>query len=203
MPRDAKGEVGRGRAAAAIHRVGDVLDLVARVVAGSGLVAMVIVIALQVLYRYVLDQSLAWTEEISRFLLVLVSFLAITVAHRRLMHAGYSSAVTKLPTSVRRALIIGVDLISVAFFAVVGLSSRNLIEVGLDSQAPATGLPMAGIYLVFPVFAVLGVVFSLEHIAIHLTGGEDVLLAADEDRAVADEAAAATEDLPAAERSRA
>jgi TRAP-type C4-dicarboxylate transport system permease small subunit len=179
----------------------DGVDLVARIVAGAGLIGMVVVITLQVLFRYFLDQSLAWTEEISRFLFIITSFIAITVAHRRQMHAGYSSLVTKLPTAVRRAVIIGVDLVSIAFFVVVGLSSRNLIKVGFDSLAPATGIPMAWIYLVFPVFAVLGVVFSVEHIMIHLTGGADVLLSADEDRAVAEEAAGAIGDGPTDGRS--
>jgi TRAP-type C4-dicarboxylate transport system permease small subunit len=192
---------GQGRAATAFHRIADGVDLVARIVAGAGLIGMVVVITLQVLFRYFLDQSLAWTEEISRFLFIITSFIAITVAHRRQMHAGYSSLVTKLPTAVRRAVIIGVDLVSIAFFVVVGLSSRNLIKVGFDSLAPATGIPMAWIYLVFPVFAVLGVVFSLEHIMIHLTGGADVLLSADEDRAVAEEAAGAIGDGPTDGRS--
>ncbi|MGV0745059.1 TRAP transporter small permease [Mycolicibacterium sp. XJ870] len=179
----------------------DGLDAVARVVAGAGLIGMVVVITLQVLFRYFLDQSLAWTEEVSRFLFIFTSFIAITVAHRRQMHAGYSSLVTKLPVGVRRIVIIGVDLVSIAFFVVVGLSSRKLIDIGIDSTAPATGMPMAWIYLVFPVFAVLGVVFSIEHIALHLRAGADDLLSADEDRAVAEEAAGAIGDGPEHERS--
>lgn len=196
MTPDGQAEQHQGRAATAFHRLTDGIDLVARIVAGAGLIGMVVVITLQVLFRYFLDQSLAWTEEISRFLFILTSFIAITVAHRRQMHAGYSSLVTKLPTGIRRTVIIGVDLISIAFFVVVGLSSRKLIEVGFDSLAPATGIPMAWIYLVFPVFAALGIVFSLEHIVVHLSGGADVLLSADEDRAVAAEAAGAVGNGP-------
>jgi TRAP-type C4-dicarboxylate transport system permease small subunit len=181
----------------AFHRVCDGLDLFARVIAGAGLIGMVVVITLQVLFRYFLNQSLAWTEEMSRFLFVITCLIAITVAHRRQMHAGYSSLVTKLPIPVRRTLIIAVDLISIAFFVVVGFSSRPLIEIGFESLAPATGIPMAWIYLVFPLFGLLGVVFSIEHIVLHLHGGADVLLSADEDRAVADEMAAAIGDEPA------
>lgn len=168
------------------------LDLTARIIAGAGLIGMVVVITLQVLFRYFLDQSLAWTEEASRFLFVITSFIAITVAHRRQMHAGYSSLVTRIPVALRRIVILGVDVISIAFFVVVAVSSQPLIEVGFESLAPATGIPMAWIYLVFPLFAFLGVVFSIEHIVMHLRGGADVLLSADEDRAVAEEAAAAS-----------
>ncbi len=189
------------RSYTAFRRFTDGLDAVARVVAGAGLIGMVVVITLQVLFRYFLDQSLAWTEEVSRFLFILTSFIAITVAHRRQMHAGYSSLVTKLPVTVRRIVIIGVDLVSIAFFVVVGLSSRKLIDIGFDSTAPATGMPMAWIYLVFPVFAVLGVVFSIEHIVLHLRAGADNLLSADEDRAVAEEAAGAIGNGPDHERS--
>ncbi|MGV9798440.1 TRAP transporter small permease [Mycobacterium sp. NPDC003449] len=184
----------RNQAVGAFGRFADGVDMVARAVAAAGLVGMIVVITLQVLFRYFLDQSLAWTEEISRFLFIAASFIAITVAHRRQMHAGYSSLVTKFPVPVRRIVILAVDAISIAFFVVVGLSSRNLIEIGFDSKAPATGMPMAWIYFVFPVFAVLGVVFSLEHIVMHLRGGADELLSADEDRAVAEEAAGAIGD---------
>jgi TRAP-type transport system small permease protein len=176
--------------AAALHRAGDAVDLAARVVAGLGLVGMIVVILLQVLFRYFLDQSLAWTEEVSRFLFVLTSMVAIPVAHRRAMHAGYASLVQRLSLGVRRTVILGVDLVSIAFYVVVGVSSRNLIEVGFDSTAPATGMDLGWIYLVFPVFAVLGVVFSLEHLVDHATGEAGSLISADEDRAVAEEAAA-------------
>lgn len=169
----------------------DGLDLAARLIAGAGLIGMVAVITLQVLFRYFLDQSLAWTEEVSRFLFIVASFIAITVAHRRQLHAGFSSLVTKLPVAARRTVIIGVDVVSIAFFVVVGLSSRNLIEIGFDSLAPATGIPMAWVYFVFPVFAMLGIVFSVEHIVLHLRGDADELLSADEDRAVAEEASGA------------
>lgn len=191
----------QSRSVTVFRRMTDGLDLVARVVAGAGLIGMVLAITLQVLYRYFLDQSLAWTEEVSRFLFIFTSFIAITVAHRRQMHAGYSSLVTKLPLAVRRVVIIGVDMVSIAFFVVVGLSSRNLIEIGFDSKAPATGMPMAWIYFVFPVFAALGTVFSLEHIVLHLRGDADELLSADEDRAVAEEAAGVIGDSPAEGRS--
>lgn len=170
-------------------RTCDRLDLIARVIAGAGLVGMVVVITLQVLFRYFLDQSLAWTEETSRFLFVVTSFIAITVAHRRQMHAGYSTLVTKLPNAVRRIVIMIVDLICVAFFVVIAVSSMPLIENGFESLAPATGIPMAWVYLVFPLFAFFGVVFSVEHLVLHLRGDADNLLSADEDRAVADEAA--------------
>ncbi|CAN5674217.1 hypothetical protein BH11ACT6_BH11ACT6_40440 [soil metagenome] len=179
------------------HRVCGWLDLLARIIAGAGLIGMVLAITLQVLFRYFLDQSLAWTEEASRFLFVFTSFIAITVAHRRQMHAGYSSLVTKLPITPRRLVILGVDVISIVFFVVVAISSQPLIEVGFESLAPATGIPMAWIYLVFPLFAFFGVVFSIEHIVVHLRGGADVLLSADEDRAVAAEAAAAIGDTTA------
>lgn len=175
-------------------QVCDGLDLVARIIAGAGLIGMVVVITLQVLFRYFLDQSLAWTEETSRFLFVFTSFIAITVAHRRQMHAGYSSLVVKFPVPVRRIVIIAVDVISIAFFVVVAVSSQPLIEVGFESMAPATGIPMGLIYFVFPLFAFFGVVFSIEHILKHLRGDADELLSADEDRAVTAEAAAAAGD---------
>lgn len=171
-----------------LSRVAAALDLVARLAAGAGMVGIIVVIALQVVFRYFLDQPLAWTEEVSRFLFILTSFLAITIAHRRAMHAGYTSVVARMPAAGRRASVLFADVVGVAFYLIVGFSSRNLIEVGLESTAAATGIPMAIVYLVFPLTALLGTVFCLEHLIDHANGDAEDLVTADDQRA-AEEAA--------------
>jgi hypothetical protein len=43
---------------------------------------MTVVVAVQVFFRYVLNQSLFWSEELARYLLVWLSFLGASVAYR-------------------------------------------------------------------------------------------------------------------------
>ena len=49
------------------RRFVDVVDRLARVLAATGLATLVVLIVTQVLFRYLVDQSLAWTEATSRY----------------------------------------------------------------------------------------------------------------------------------------
>ncbi|GAB5377996.1 MAG: TRAP transporter small permease [Acuticoccus sp.] len=72
---------------------------------------------LQVFTRYVLNSSLAWTEEIARYLLIAVAFIGAAAATRRGAHIAVE-VVRLLPAGVvRGALLRLADLITFTFFA--------------------------------------------------------------------------------------
>ncbi len=47
---------------------------------------MTLIVAVQVFCRYVLNNSLFWAEELSRYLLAWLTFLGASVAYRRNVH---------------------------------------------------------------------------------------------------------------------
>src|SRR5512138_3192419 len=78
--------------------------------------AMAIIVFLQFFTRYALNDSLAWTEEIARYLLMCVGFLGGGLAVRRYSHIHVEFLYVYMPTSAARILSPTVDVIRIVFF---------------------------------------------------------------------------------------
>jgi TRAP-type C4-dicarboxylate transport system permease small subunit len=131
------------------------------------LVAMVVVIVAQVVFRYALDLSLAWTEEVGRYLFVWVCLFGASLAYRLGQHSGYETLVNALPAAARRAVTTGVHVCVAVFSVVLIVASRELVEAGLGQLTPATQFPIGYVYLAFPLSAVPTLIFVVDAIAKH------------------------------------
>ena len=103
------------------------------------------VVFLQFFTRYVLNDSLGWTEEIARFLLVAVTFLGAIMAVRKQSHIAVELLYRYLPRPARRALQGLVDLGSTAFFAALALWSAQLAGGTLQMMV-SIDVPKAWLY---------------------------------------------------------
>jgi TRAP-type C4-dicarboxylate transport system permease small subunit len=74
------------------------------------------VVFLQFFTRYVLNDSLGWTEEIARFLLIAVTFIGAVMAVRRQSHIAVEVLYRWLSRPVRRVLQTVVDVVGVIFY---------------------------------------------------------------------------------------
>jgi TRAP-type transport system small permease protein len=79
--------------------------------------AMAIIVFLQFFTRYVLNDSLAWTEEIARYLLMCVGLLGGSMAVRRYSHIHVEFMYLYMPGWMAHSLSRLVDVIRVVFFA--------------------------------------------------------------------------------------
>jgi TRAP-type C4-dicarboxylate transport system permease small subunit len=79
--------------------------------------AMAVIVFLQFFTRYALNNSIAWTEEIARYLLMCVAFLAGGLAVRRYSHIHVEFLYVYMPGWLARGLSPLVDVIRVVFFA--------------------------------------------------------------------------------------
>jgi TRAP-type C4-dicarboxylate transport system permease small subunit len=79
--------------------------------------ALAVIVFLQFFTRYALNNSIAWTEEIARYLLMCVAFLGGGLAVRRYSHIHVEFLYMYLPRGVARVLSPTVDVIRVVFFA--------------------------------------------------------------------------------------
>lgn len=64
--------------------------------------AMVGIIFFQVIMRYVFNNSLSWSEEMGKFLFVWISWLGISIGHRRKEHIKITLLVDKLPYKLNK-----------------------------------------------------------------------------------------------------
>jgi len=115
--------------------------------------ALVVVVA--VITRYLLNFPLAWSEEVSRYSFVWLSFLGAEVCLRGEGHIGVDLLVRGLPTNVQRCLDKWGKLLMGVMLLAVLISGIKVTVVAHDQQSPALGIPMSCVYLAVPVGAAL------------------------------------------------
>lgn len=97
--------------------------------------------------RYVLDNSAAWTEEIARYLLIIVTFLGASMAVRRNTHIHVEFLYRYLPAPVGRALSTMVDLVRLAFLGYATWLSIDLVPRMHNLGMTVVDLPMSYVYV--------------------------------------------------------
>lgn len=132
---------------------------------------MTILVFLQVLFRYLFNTPLGWSEEFARFAFVWLSFLGAASLVRSDGHIRVSLVVDWLPDRgwiVARAIQYAGALLCIVIFLVGGL---GLTRAEWSQLAPATQLEMGYVYAVIPVSAVLMLVWVFAAIGRDFSGG--------------------------------
>jgi len=94
---------------------------------GAALMAVIVaVISVGVFKRYVLDSPLVWTEELSTFLFIWVSFLGAAVASSRKKHILVDIFVNRLSPAKRRLAALVLNGLIVLFLALVVIGGIKL-----------------------------------------------------------------------------
>ena len=78
---------------------------------------LAIIVFMQFFTRYVLNNSLSWTEETARYFLILVCFLGSVSAMRRGSHIMIEFFIRALPPRISKAMAVFSELITVVFLA--------------------------------------------------------------------------------------
>src|SRR3954469_11553189 len=77
------------------------------------------IVFLQFFTRYVLNDSLAWTEEIARYGLIWVTFIGAIMVTRRHTHIAVVLLPNLLPARAGRLLLAVVDIVMLAFLGLL------------------------------------------------------------------------------------
>ena len=137
---------------------------------GLGL-GMAVIVAVQVFFRYVLNYSLFWSEELARYILVWLTFLGTSAAYYRHAHPGVDILYSRLPSSGKRVLSVIIDIISIGFFCImVYFGCRFAYDIRLQIS-PALSLPKWIVFSVIPLSGMILVFHALTFLLRDLTGG--------------------------------
>jgi len=128
---------------------------------------MTLVVATQVICRYLLGASLTWSEEASRYLLVWITFLGGSIAFKRGMHTGFDAVLRALSPGARRAARLVTLLAIFTFLVIVGLKGMQLALFNMAQRSPAMRLPMGTVYLAIPTGCLIMLVYAADHL-VHL-----------------------------------
>ncbi len=117
---------------------------------GLGL-SMALVVAMQVFFRYALNHSLFWSEELARFMLVWLSFLGASTAYKRGLHPGVDILTSRLPPVWRNTCSHLVHVVSLALFIVMIVYGVGFAYFIRTQISPALYLPKWTVFAIIPV----------------------------------------------------
>ncbi len=135
--------------AAMFSRFSDSVDRLIQYLVFVIIVGMVTVTTLQVICR-VFFTALAWSEELTRYLLVWGTFFAATMAYKRGNHIAITFLVGLFPRKYQHYFSILTYLISIGFFSVITYYGWQMMKLQVFQISPAMSLPMKYVYSAIP-----------------------------------------------------
>lgn len=125
------------------------------------LAAMVVVIAAQVWYRFILNDPLSWSEEAGRYLFVWITFLGAAAGVRYQVHLGIDLPERLLSPTACRVVVVSVNLIIQAFLLVIIFWGFKILGVVQYQTSPSMNISMRYPYLAVPVGSIFMLINSL------------------------------------------
>lgn len=156
------------------NRVCGVISKISLAIAIVGLIALILAVQLQVVGRYVFNDTPTWTEALALQLVLFITALGVAVGVRDAGHIGLDSLVGLLPEGVRMKIEILIHLLVGLFGAIMVSSGWLWTRMKWSELDPMLGLPAGLDYLALVIAGVLIVLFSFEHV-LALLRGEEVL----------------------------
>jgi TRAP-type C4-dicarboxylate transport system permease small subunit len=126
------------------------------------LAAMACMVFTNVVLRYATNESLVWVEEISRYLMIWITFLGAGLVLRFGGHIAIEDLHDKLPGIGGRILRTAIVVLMMAFFAAMAWNGVAYLEAMQYQTTPVTGVSFAWVYSALPI----GFVLLMVHLAL-------------------------------------
>ncbi|MFZ0727725.1 MAG: TRAP transporter small permease [Desulfobacterales bacterium] len=123
------------------------------------------IVAVQVFSRYVLNNSLFWSEELARFLLVWLTFLGASAAYCRQAHPGVDFLYARVAPALQRIFAIVTHLASLALFTVMIVYGCRFAWFVRLQISPALQIPKWIILAIVPISGLILALHGLTFLA--------------------------------------
>ncbi len=121
------------------------------------MILMVIIVFVQVIFRYILNNSLSWSEELVRYIFIWQVWLGASLGMRINEHIRVDMFVKLLPNVPQKILGILTDLLVLAFYIFLIVYGFKYLQnvIAKDMNSTALKLPLAYVYASLPVGSVI------------------------------------------------
>ncbi len=123
-------------------------------------VLLFFIVALQFFTRYVLNDSLGWTEEIARYLLILLAFVGSVTCVRKGKHIYLEFFYRYLPQGLIKPISTIVELIVFGMFGYMGWLGIELAQKTKSQRMVSLDLPKSVIYYIVVAACIAMAIFA-------------------------------------------
>ena len=131
------------------------------------------VVIVQVFFRYGLNHSLFWSEELARYLLIWLTFLGGAVAYRRGAHPSINLLRGRLSAPLKRYSGIIVHCLCLLFFTILVWYGLEFAYFVKSQTTPSLGLPKWLVFSIIPLSGIIMVLHCLSFISSDISGQRD------------------------------
>jgi len=142
------------------RRVNAVMEKVLLVIGGS----ICIILFAQVLFRY-MGYSLGWSEEVSRHLLVAITFFGGTAAYKRMSFIGLKGIGHSLGRSAQQVIVVALQVATLGCFCILAWFGTEYTIKAWEHTSASLQIPMAIPFAVIPISSVVFIVHVLADMA--------------------------------------
>jgi len=145
-----------------LGRFNGTLGLYTRNFAACLVAVMTAAVLAGVFFRYVLNNSLAWTEDSSILMMIWVAFLIAPYAYRQGSHVGIELLVSSFPKPLFRIIRIATHLLII--WLLIRFMQEAIIYVsrGFNMRANTIPIPIAYFRLIVPVSLGMMILIGIE-----------------------------------------
>jgi TRAP-type C4-dicarboxylate transport system permease small subunit len=125
------------------------------------LAAYFVLVLLQVFFRYVLNESLFWSEEIVRYGLVWGVMLGSALVGYDRAHIRIEVIENFLPPTAKRVVQFVANALTLAFCIILAWTGIDFVDRTWFQNSASLGIPMRAVYLAIPIGAALEAWFTI------------------------------------------
>src|SRR5699024_1078576 len=137
-------------------------------------VSFTITVLTQVIARMI-SYSLPGTEEVSRLLIVWLTFLGTSLAIHKKMHLAVSFFVNLANDTLQKIIYLLVNVLTIIFFVILTVYGFNLTMETMSNPSPILHLPTGIYYASIPVSSLFSIYFTVTQIFESTGEGESAI----------------------------
>jgi len=133
----------------------EVVNRAADVLAQILLGVMVVVVFIQVIFRFFIQQPLSWSEEVARYVFVWIIWMGAAVVVKQAGHPGMDLLTKSFSPRWQRVTEVAMALLYAATLCTMVVTGFALVYANMSQPSPAMELPMGIPYAAVPLAAVI------------------------------------------------
>jgi TRAP-type C4-dicarboxylate transport system permease small subunit len=126
--------------------------------------AICLILFAQVASRYA-GASLGWSEEVSRHLLVAITFMGGTVAYKRASFIGLQGFGHHLGPAIQQVIVVALQVLTLSCFGLIAWFGAVYTVRAAEHTSASLQIPMAVPFAVIPIAAAIFVIHVLADMA--------------------------------------
>jgi len=119
---------------------------------------MVLTVLVGIFFRYVLFNSLSWSEELARYLMIWAALLSISIGIKDKEHVGIQLIIRNIPIKYARILNFLVNIVILIFLGVLSYKGMYVTIKAIPQLSLGLGISMFWALLSIPVSGALAII---------------------------------------------